>query len=167
MTEPTWTAPLEAVATAYAAIVATLAFGLEIRRWRKEAPRLDVSLVPDGVAVGGGPNDEKNLLIVYVVNRGAAPTTLENLFLFEFETDLSRWRQRPKRSYIVPNPQLKAYAPNLPSVLEPNQRWTGIIRKGLFDFDLQTGDFYVGIGASHSKRHTLTRIPPKAAHSGP
>lgn len=38
MTEPTWTAPLEAAATAYAAVVATLAFGLEIRRWLKEAP---------------------------------------------------------------------------------------------------------------------------------
>jgi hypothetical protein len=161
MTESTWTAPLESVATAYAAIVATLAVGLEIRRWLKEAPRLDVSLVPDGAVVGGGHSDEDNLLIVHVVNRGGASTTLENLFLFEFESGLSRWRHRPKRSFILPNPQLKAYAPNLPSLLEPNQRWTRIIRKGLMEFDPQTGDFYVGIGASHSKRHTLTRIPPK------
>lgn len=69
MTEPTSTVSLEAAATAYAAPVATLAFGLEIRRWRKEAPRLGVSLVPDGAVVGGGPNDEKNLLIIYVVVR--------------------------------------------------------------------------------------------------
>jgi hypothetical protein len=162
MTEPTWTSPLESVATAYAAIVATLAFGLEIRRWLKEAPRLDVSLIPDGVVIGGDPSDgEDNLMIVYVVNRGGASTTLENLFLFEFESGLSRWRRRPKRSFIVANPQPKDQAPNLPSLLEPNRRWTGIIRKGRIEFDTQTGDFYVGVGASHSKRHTLTRIPRK------
>jgi hypothetical protein len=160
MTEPAWTAPLESVATGYAAIVATLAFGLEIRRWLKEAPRLDVSLVPDGVVIGGDPgDDEDNLMVVYVVNRGGASTTLENLFLFEFESGLSRWRRRPKRSFIVANPQLKDHAPNLPSLLDPNQRWTGIIRNGRIGFDPQTGDFYVGIGASHSKRPILTRIP--------
>jgi hypothetical protein len=163
MTEPTWTSPLEAVATAYAAVVATLAFGLEIRRWLKEAPRLDVSLVPDGVVIGGDPSDdEDNFMIVYVVNRGGASTKLENLFLFEFESDLSRWRRRPKRSFIVANPQRKGYPPNLPSLLEPNQRWTGIIHKGRIEFDPQTGDFYVGIAATHSKRTTLKRIPTLA-----
>jgi hypothetical protein len=159
VTEPIWTAPLESIATAYAAIVATAAFALEVRRWFKEAPRLDVSLVPDGVVIGGDPrDDEDNLMIVYVVNRGGASTKLENLFVFEFESGLSRWRRRPKRSFIVANPQLKDSAPNLPSLLEPNQRWTGIIRKRT-EFDPQTGDFYVGIGASHSKRTTLKRIP--------
>ena len=151
----------ESLATAYAAVVATLAFGLEVRGWFKERPKLDVRLVPNGAAVGGGPSDEDNILIVHVVNRGGTSTTMENLFLFEYEGRWSRWRGRPKRSFIVPNPQTKGYPPNLPSQLEPNRRWTGIVRKGQLTFDLQTGDFYVGIGASHSKRYTLKRIPRK------
>lgn len=127
----------------------------------QRSARLNVSLVPDGVVIGGDPSDdEDNLMIVYVVNRGGAPTPLENLFLFEFETGLSRWRQRPKRTFIVANPQLKGHPPNLPSLLERNQRWTGIIRKRI-EFDPQTGNIYVGIGASHSKRAVLERIPRK------
>ena len=100
-------------------------------------------------------------LIVHVVNRGGTSTTMENLFLHEYEGRWSRWRRRAKRSFIVPAPQLKGYPPNLPSLLEPNQRWTGIVNKGLLTFDPQTGDFYVGIGASHTKREALKHIPRK------
>ena len=118
-----------------------------------ERPRLDVTLVSDGQVIGGDrSDDEDNLMIVYVVNRGGASTTLENLFLFEFESGLSRWRRRPKRSLIVTNPQLNGDPPNLPFLLDPNRRWSGIVRKERIEFDLRTGDFYVGIGASHAKR---------------
>jgi hypothetical protein len=131
MTEPTWTAPLESVATAYAAVVATLAFGLEIRRWLKEAPRLDVSLVPDGVVIGGDPSDDAdNLMIVNVVNRGGASTKLENLFVFEFESDLSRWRRRPKRSFIVANPQLTGYRQTFPLCLSQTNAGPGSSARG-------------------------------------
>lgn len=160
MTEPTWTSPLESVATAYAAVVATAALWLEVRRWLREGPKLHVILVPDGEVVGG-PNEEKDLLIVYVVNRGTTATTMEGLFLLEFESLWSRWRQRPKRSFVVPNPQIKGYQPNLPSQLELNQRWTGVVRKAILGFDVQTGDFYVGVAASHAKRLILKHIPRK------
>jgi hypothetical protein len=69
MTEPTWTSPLESVATAYAAIVATAALGLELHRRFTEGPKLDVSLIPDGVATGDGPSDEEDILIAEVMIR--------------------------------------------------------------------------------------------------
>jgi len=83
VTEPTWTAPLEAAATAYAAIVATAAFALEVRRWLKERPKLDISLMPDAVMVTSGGSDEdesdesdERFLLVNVVNRGGSSTTI-------------------------------------------------------------------------------------------
>ena len=38
-------------------------------------------------------------------------------------------RIRPTECYIIPNPQLMGYPPNIPSVLEPAKQWTGAIRK--------------------------------------
>jgi hypothetical protein len=165
VTEPTRTAPLESVATAYAAIVATLALALEVRRWLKEKPKLDITLMPDAVLAtsGGsdaGENDER-FLVVNVVNLGGTSTTIEGLSLVEFTTFGRRWLRRPNRSFIVPQPQPKGDPLNEPSELRPNQRWTGIVSKRSTPVDFETGIFYAQIAASHSKRTTLNRIPPK------
>jgi hypothetical protein len=116
VTEPTWTAPLEAAATAYAAIVATLAFGLEVRRWLKERPKLDITLKPGAVLFtqGSSDPDETDLLGVNVVNLGGASTTIEGLSLVEFTTFWRRWRRRPNRSFLVPKPHPKGCPPNVP-----------------------------------------------------
>jgi hypothetical protein len=168
VTEPTWTAPLESVATAYAAIVATLAFGLEVRRWLKERPKLDITLMPDAVMVTSGGSDEderderdERFLVVNVVNLGGTSTTIEGLSLVEFTTFGRRWLRRPNRSFIVPQPQPKGYPINVPSELKPNERWTGIISKRSTEVDIETGIFYAQIAATHSKRTTLKRIPRK------
>ena len=119
MTEPSWTAPLEAAATAYAAIVATAAFALEVRRWLKEKPKLDITPMPGAVpATLGGSDSDKNdsLLVVNVVNLGGATTTILGLSLVEFRTFWRRWGRRPNRSFLVPQPQPKGYPINaLPS----------------------------------------------------
>ena len=89
MTESTWTVPLESIATAYAAVVATLALRLEVRRWLKEKPKLDTTPMPGAVpaTLGGSDSDENDsLLVVNVVNLGGATTTIESLSLVEFTT---------------------------------------------------------------------------------
>jgi hypothetical protein len=166
MTEPMWTAPLESVATAYAAIVATAAFALEVRRWLKERPKLDITFMPDAVMFTSGGSDEDEdendeFLLVNVVNLGGATTTIEGLSLVEFTTFGRRWLRRPNRSFIVPQPQPKGYPINVPSELKPNERWTGIISKRSTEVDIETGIFYAQIAATHSKRTTLKRIPRK------
>jgi hypothetical protein len=162
VTESTWTAPLESIATAYAAVVATLALGLEVRRWLKEKPKLDITLMPAVLATLGGSESDENdsLLVVNVVNLGGATTTIESLSLVEFTTFGRRWLRKPNRSFIVPQPQPKGYPINVPSELRPNQRWTGIVSKRSTPVEFDTGIFYAQIAASHSKRTTLKRIPP-------
>ncbi len=56
---------------------------------------------------------------------------------------------------------MSGYPPNLPFRLDPNGRWNGLIRKKGLTFDLETGDFYVGINAPHAKRLVLKGIPRK------
>jgi hypothetical protein len=164
MTEPTWTAPLESMATGYAAVVATLAFGLEVRRWLKERPKLDITLMPYAVLAtpgGSDSNENDSLLVVNVVNLGGATTTILGLSLVEFATFWRRWRRRPNRSFLVPQPQPKGHPINVPSELKRNERWTGIISKRSTPVDFETGIFNAQIAASHSKRTTLKNIPRK------
>jgi hypothetical protein len=146
----------------YAALIATGALFLEVRRWFESRPKLLIRLIPDGVVIGVGPQEEKELTIIYVVNRGTEPTTIENLILLEMPTLWRRWKRRATRSFIIPNPQLTGYPPNIPFDLEPNKRWTGLIRKRQDKIaDLQTGDFYVAIAASHTDRMVIKRIPKR------
>jgi hypothetical protein len=68
----------------YAAIVATTALFLNIRAWIESGPRLKISLIPDGLVIGGGEEfDEKDLVIVNVTNRGRIPVLITNLLLSE------------------------------------------------------------------------------------
>ena len=121
----------ESIATAYAAVVATIALGQEIHRRLMQGANLDVILGPGGAVVGGGASDEDDIVIVYVVNRGPSSTTTENLFLLEYEGRWSHWRRRPNRSFIVPETQLKGYPLVIPSQLQPNRQWTGVVRKAV------------------------------------
>jgi hypothetical protein len=116
-----------------------------------------------GVTIGAGPAfDEDNLILLTVTNRGDAPTVITNMVLFEIRSSWQRWRIRPAKSYVIPNPQLKGYPCNVPSDLEPSKRWTGAIRKREdLALNLHDGRHYTGIYASHRNRPYLMRIPKK------
>ena len=155
----------EAWVAIYAAIVGTGALLLNFKNWLDSGARLFVSLIPEGMVIGGGDQfDEKNLVIVNVTNRGAATTMITGLTLHDFPTRMSRWRDRPTKSYVVANPQLKGHPPNVPSDIEPNKSWTGIVRERLDLVPaLRSGTVYVGVHASHRDKLYLIRIPkPKA-----
>jgi hypothetical protein len=147
----------------YAAIVSTGALFLGVIRWVEAGPRLRITLIPDGMTIGGGPDvDEEDLILVTVTNKGEAATMITNLQLFEFRSWLHRLRRRPMRSFVIPNPQLKGYPPSVPTLLEPGRFWTGAIRKrtALIE-DLHTGRFYVGVSMTHYVRPWLRRIPKR------
>ena len=56
-----------------AAIVSTPALFLGIHRWLEAGPCLRITLIPDGMTIGGGPEfDESDLILVTVTNRGEA-----------------------------------------------------------------------------------------------
>jgi hypothetical protein len=114
----------------YAAIVGTSAFLLNLKSWLDSGVRLTMSMIADGVVIGGDPRfEEKDIVIVSVTNRGDAPTMITHLVLLELPTWWRRIRRRPTRTFIVPNPQLKGYPPNIPGELAPGKIWTGVIRK--------------------------------------
>jgi integrase len=132
----------------YAAVIGTSAFMLNLKAWWDSGPKLRINLMLDGMTIGNPALDEKNLIIVTVTNRGGATTMVTNLCLFEMPTLwrwlllptwwswlllLTRWRWawlfRPLKNYIIPNPQLKGYPPNVPGELEPAKKWTGALRQ--------------------------------------
>jgi hypothetical protein len=145
----------------YAAIVATTALFLNIRAWIESGPRLKIGVIPDGLVIGGGEEfDERDLVIVNVTNRGKIPVLITNLLLFEMPTLWSRWHNRPTRSMVVTNPQLKGYPRNIPGELAPAHIWTGVIRERPDTVpELRNGNFYVGVSTSHHDKPFLMHIP--------
>jgi hypothetical protein len=145
----------------YAAIVSTSALLLNLKGWIDSGVKLKLSLIPDGVIMGGDPRfDDKDIVIITVVNRGDAPTMITNLVLMEMPTWWSKVRKRPTRSFIVPNPQPKGYPPNVPFDLAPSKNWTGVLRnKQKHTGDLHTGHFFVAVHASHRDKPYLHAIP--------
>jgi hypothetical protein len=147
----------------YAAILATTALALNIKTWFDAGVRLKLSLIPDGVVIGGDPQfDEKDLVIVTVINRGRTVTVISNLLLYEFS---SRWgvrRKRPCKSYVIPNPQLKGYPSNIPMELAPSKTWTGAIRRrDDLNINLHDGRHYVAVCTTHRDEPYFKLIPPK------
>jgi hypothetical protein len=97
----------------YAAVVATSALLLNFKTWFDSGVRLRLHLVPDGMTIGGGPDvDEKDLVILTVINRGDAPTMITNMILWEMPTVLHRLRiRKPANYFVVTNPHLKEIRP--------------------------------------------------------
>jgi hypothetical protein len=147
----------------YAAIVSTSALLLNLKTWLDSGIKLKVSLIPDGLIMGGDPQfDEKDLIIVNVINRGDAPTMITNLILMEMPTWWARFRKRAARYFVVANPQLKGYPHNVPSELGPAKTWTGVVRHRQDVIgDIRNGHFFVAVHASHRDKPYI-RIIPKA-----
>jgi hypothetical protein len=134
----------------YAACVASGALLLQLRTWFMSGPRLRLSVISDGLIMGGDPQfDERDLVIVNATNVGTAATMIINLGIEERYPFYYFWRRRPIASLIVTNPQMKGYPPNVPSLLEPAHQWTGIIRNRPDVIpNLRNGDFYAVISTS-------------------
>jgi hypothetical protein len=147
----------------YAAIVGTGALLLNFKSWLESGVKLKLRVIPDGMIIGGGPElDEKDLVILTVMNRGDASTEITSMVLLEFTSIYQRWRLRAHKSYAVTNPQHRGYPANLPSDLAPGKRWTGSIRQRPEIIpDLRTGVFYTGVYTTTRDGPYLIRIPKR------
>lgn len=144
----------------YAAIVATGALALEIRRWVETRPRLVISVMRRGTVVNAQGPSEETYLFVTVMNRGTSPTTTTHFELLEFQHWLNRWRLRPAQHLFVSDPRLTGARANIPSLLPPGGTWRGAAQHDSKLSELaQSGHLYVGIKASHSDRPVLKRVP--------
>jgi hypothetical protein len=144
---------LKAWIAIYAAIVATGALFLNIRTWFESRPRLRLTLIPDGMVIGGDPStDERDVVIVTATNLGKTPVLITNLVIWEMTTWWRRLRRRPSRAFVVTNPSIKGYEQNIPYLLEQARTWNGIARRRPEVIaDLLTGDYYIGVSVEWKK----------------
>ncbi|MGX9431789.1 hypothetical protein [Bradyrhizobium sp. LeoA1S1] len=144
----------------YAAIVGTAAFVLNFRTWFEKRVRLNLSLMPNAVLIGGcRQKDEKGLMVVTVVNRGGQTTTLTNLAVLRFDSLWKRWRISPSKSYVIANPQVGGTG-TIPFELDPGKKWMGAAhsRPDVVP-DILDGKYYFAIYATHRDRPYLIQIP--------
>lgn len=143
----------------YAAIVATGALFLEVRRWFESKPRLFISVSKNMRLIGAGYKDGQTYLVVNVTNRGGLPATLTNLSVMRYPTTIARLRRRHDRAGVVANPAGSFGGPGIPHFLEPGKQWTGMI---LYDHELSDmakgGIFCIGIFASDRELAHLKRV---------
>ncbi|MBT4934735.1 MAG: hypothetical protein HOL66_06950 [Rhodospirillaceae bacterium] len=150
----------QTVVAIYAAIVATGALALEVRRWVEGRARVFVSVSPGMILAGNGEiNEDKRYLVVTAVNRGSLPTTVTHMVLLEYKSFWHRWREKSSSAALVTNPVLSGYPQNLPRELPPGSEWKGI---GNHDKSLEewiaTGKLYAGVYCTHSDRPILEKV---------
>ena len=133
---------------AYAAIVATGALFLEIRRWFETGPRIRISVMPVAKLYGGIEPDPSNYLALSVTNFGSAPTTITHMLIHRFDSSLAKLRNRPSFSAFVKEPNTDGRP--IPCILQVGSQWHG---RTIYDPQLvelaRSGKLYVGICCSH------------------
>ena len=142
----------------YAAIVATGALALEIRRWFESGPKLTLTLIPIAKLFGGIEPDENEYLCARITNRGDRPTTITNFALHQYRSLIHRHLNRAFRSAIVPRPEVGGGIA-LPHVLQPGTQWAGmaIYNAELIDW-ARTGALFVAIYSSGSRRPIKRKV---------
>lgn len=143
----------------YAAVVATGALFLEIRRWFESGPRIRLSMIPEARTTAdiGLPDDEReDFVLLTVVNYGDSPITITNIVIYQYSGLYSYLRNNPEIAAIVPNnpPQ------EVPYTLGLAQIFHGKIHRTIdFKRMVETGWLFVGICASHREKPYLKRMP--------
>lgn len=149
---------LEGSVAAYAAIVATGALFLEVRRWMESGVRLSISVMPEAKMFGGYQEDLNTYLALTVTNRGEAPTTLTHVALFNYATFWHWLRRKPKNTAIVKNPGHQS-GQHIPYLLEPGKMFHGLVNHDpqLKDW-IDGGWLFVGVIGSHADKPKLIRV---------
>lgn len=147
---PIWSPSVDIIAT-YAAVVATGALALEIRRWFESGPRLRLSLMADA-AIWNGHISNDRYFVLNVTNIGNLPTTITHMVLLDYENIFGYLTKRPKWQALVNEPQPQTGHGRIPHVIEPGKIWMGMAKFNN-DVDLSKrrakGYLFVGIIASH------------------
>lgn len=145
----------------HAAIVATGALALEIRRWVESGPRLSLSIMPEAATFNMPGAGNNTYLVATVSNRGNAPTTITHFALRDFGTLWGRLLSKAVWTVVVPRPSPPTAAPNIPATLQPGEVWSGMaLHNEDFKKRIDAGWLYVLIYARHRTQPTITRVRP-------
>ena len=148
-----------AVIAAYAAIVATGALALEVRRWVEARARLVLSLSQD-MAFSHDTDPDASYVIASATNRGTLPTTITHLSFEEYGDWWKAWRRkRTGLAMVVAIPTLAGMPQNLPSIIGPGEKWDGMAKQtDKFVEWAKKGRVYVVIYVSHRNKSYIRRI---------
>jgi hypothetical protein len=148
----------------YAAIVATGALALEVRRWFENKPRLSISASPNMKLYLRGETSDATYLTVTVSNRGQSTTTVTHFGLNAYPTIWRRIRNKPSHTMAVPmaNPP---GGQQLPHILQPGHHWSGM---AIQDDDvarmIKAQTLWVTIYAAHRQKPFYKRVPNVRRH---
>lgn len=149
----------------YAAIVATGALALEVRRWFESGPRIKVRIQPNMVMVGGRQTNE-NFLVATVRNRGNVATTITTMGMIYYPNAFWRIIRQKGNHFVVPHPGVDGMPSSVPHVLEPGTQWTGLVNKtanesqsGIADWE--DGNLLVEVYTSDRDRPYRVRVPKR------
>ncbi|NTH63932.1 hypothetical protein G6L33_08745 [Agrobacterium rhizogenes] len=153
------------IAAFYAAIVATGALALEVRRWFEHGAKLVISVAPEMKLVQHGQMSEQTYVTVNVTNRGESTTTLTHLALHDYPTLWRRIRNKPAQTMVVPMPNLPG-GQQFPYVLQPGHAWSGmVIRDQALKNLIDAGTLWIAIYATHTGKPLYARVrkpsPPR------
>ncbi len=154
---------LAAWVAAYAALVATGALFLEVRRWFESGTHINVTYMVDAMVV---PRDHADTLYiaVTVANRGDTATTITHLAFQAYTSIWSRLRGKASKSFIANNP---SQAQPIPCFIEPGGRWIGMcIQNEEINELLESGILWVEVYATHSNKPTSVRLKRRPKPSG-
>ena len=143
----------------YAAIVATGALFLEIRRWVESGPRLHLTTSPNMQIL---PSiDEKSYVMVFVSNRGSVATTITNLGLRRYDNWWEKFRKKPSEDLIITHPTIPGTdVGKLRHVLKPGSIWMSAMDQDhKMTERLNSGRFYVAVYVSHRNSPIVKRLP--------
>lgn len=146
----------------YAAIVATGALFLEVRRWFDSKPRLVVSVSQNMKTIGLGDADGSSYLVATVVNRGGFPTTITNMGMIQFSSWIQKIRRKVAYQAVVANPSGIYAGPRIPYLIKSGEQWIGM---GRYDDVLREfaarGKFYVAVYATDRDSPRLCAVKIK------
>lgn len=142
----------------WGAIVATLVFLWDIYKWVKSGASVVVSAQPDMQTFGGLTQNLEgtNYVVVEAINKGNKKTTITHSVAYYYSSFIGRLLKKRTKTFFVANTGL---AQPLPYVLEPGERWLGIMQQNedLEDMAKQ-GYLYCGIIHSLKKKAVLQRV---------
>lgn len=142
----------------WGAIVATLVFLWDIYKWVKSGASVVVSVQPNMQSFGGPAQSfgGTNYVVVEAVNKGNKKTTITHLVAYYYSSLIKRLLRRQSQAFFVANTGL---AQPLPHVLEPGERWLGIMEQNQ-DLEKMAGEGYLYCGINHSlkARAVLKRV---------
>lgn len=149
-------------ATVYAAVVATGALFLEVRRWFESGTRLHVTYMLNAITF---PRDgERNYIVITVANRGDTATTITHLGFQAYGTRWDRLCRKASASFIANNPSPEQ---PIPHFIEPGGRWMGMcIQNDEINRLLDSGLLWAEVYATHADNPTSVRLMRRTKPAG-